>query len=164
MWLWLFLPPFLIDDRWRSKGFPFYIYQDRRRKKGQDKYSIRNCLQNFDKFLEDIIRLRQGMRTPISIDFNFLTYPEFQSFKILDQMSIDQYYNKYEKVFARLLPQFNEHETNRYSRLLTLLDVREAPNQTALAKDFLSFIKQFAQRRNKDISKIDIYGHLNDDL
>lgn len=122
------------------------------------------CLQNFDKFLEDVIHLRHSMHTPISIDFNFLTYPEFQSFKILDQMLIDQYYDKYEKVFAKLLPQFNEHETNRYSRLLTLLDVRESSDQPALAKDFVYFIKQFAQRRNKDISKIDIFGHLNDNL
>jgi len=120
------------------------------------------CLQNFDKFLMDIIQLRQTMKTPISVNFNFLTYPEFQSFQALDQMSLDSYYEKYQRFFAGILEQLNTHETERYQRLLTLLDRHQDPNQPALAEDLLSFFRQFAQRRTKQLDNIEVIGRLSE--
>jgi hypothetical protein len=114
-------------------------------------------LQNFDQFLLDIGELRVQMRTPITVDFNFLTYPEFQSFGCLSQQALDHYSAKYSAFIQRLDHKLNITEVANYKRLLTKLDQPVADNQDALAKDCYSFYQQFAQRRNKDISTLELF-------
>ena len=114
-------------------------------------------LQNFDQFLLDMSKLRTQMRTPITIDFNFLSYPEFQSFACLSQEALDHYSAKYSAFIQGKDHKLNITEVANYQRLLTRLNQPVAENQDKLAKDCYSFYQQFGQRRGKDISKLELF-------
>ena len=114
-------------------------------------------LQNFDQFLIDIGDLRTDMVTPITVDFNFLTYPEFQSFGCLSQQALDYYSAKYNSFIQGINHKLNTTEVANYQRLLKRLEQPLLANQSELARDCYSFYQQFAQRRGKDISVLELF-------
>jgi organic radical activating enzyme len=110
------------------------------------------CLQNFDRFLLDVIETRSGMKTPVTVDFNFMTYPEFQSISVLDQLHLDYYHDRYERWFLTHADRLTAQEKVKYPRLLARLKQPKADNQLKLAGDCKSFFQQFSQRRGVDAS------------
>lgn len=118
------------------------------------------CLENFDRFILDITDLRSRMQTPVSINFNFLSYPEFQSFACLNQQALDYYFEKYSAFIAQNSHKLNNHEIAGYQRLLTRLNQPVDKNQIDLAGDCYSFYQQFGQRRNKNVNKLEIFNFI----
>lgn len=118
------------------------------------------CLENFDQFILDICHLRSRMNTPISINFNFLSYPEFQSFACLNQQALDYYFEKYSAFILQNKHKLNNEEVIGYQRLLTKLNQPAHGNQINLARDCYSFYRQFGQRRNKNTDKLEIFNFI----
>ncbi len=118
------------------------------------------CLQNFDKFLLDVAKLRSQMKTPVTVDFNLMSYPEFQSISALDKNSLDRYHDKYQRWFVTHADKLNVQERDKYPRLLTRLQQPVSHNQPLLIDDLRNFLVQFGQRRGVDISTLKVMRFL----
>ena len=114
-------------------------------------------LQSLDTFILDIVKLREQTGNKITIGFNFLTFPEFQSFDCLSEGELLFYFNKYSKFFNKHKLSLNEFEQEQFLRVLTLLQKPQHVNHLDLRIDAESFFEQYTLRRAKPnnlISKI----------
>ena len=107
------------------------------------------ALQSFDQFILDIFNIRKETNTKIELKFNFLTYPEFQSFHSLTKVEKQSYYVRYKNFFESNKQLFTNFEIIEFDKFLMLLDTEEHANQINLRNDLINFNNQYSNRREK---------------
>lgn len=109
-------------------------------------------------FLEEIkqIKARKSNRVTLSLSYNLLMSPSFQSVEILpDELRVEQS-NKIKEWITDNEDFFSEREKNSILRCVSVFDSMSSikcHNLTQKRRDLKAFIDQFCQRRNKTFSE-----------
>ena len=111
-------------------------------------------------FLQTIIgwKKQYNDKNAFFMSVNILRFPSFQSVNMLPQKIKEELANKIEKVMTQNTEWINDLERNQFKRLLIYLrrvdtSYEDKDVYSKKRNDFIHFIEQYAERRNKPIKE-----------
>jgi organic radical activating enzyme len=117
------------------------------------------CLASLDKFIEELIEMRtaDGIKTSIHFSLNILRFPSFQSITTLPEAIRNERAAYYRNWLGTVSDKLSSHERVAVERTIAYIEeILDGHNVQPLSeldirqKDFVSFHKQYDERRGKD--------------
>tara|TARA_R110000822_G_scaffold310422_1_gene443111 strand:+ start:1620 stop:3101 length:1482 start_codon:yes stop_codon:yes gene_type:complete len=138
------------------------------------------CLASLDKFIEELIEIRtiNDIKTRLNFSLNIVRFPSFQSITTLPETIRNERATHYRNWLATISDKLNSHEIVSVERTIAYIEeISDGHNVQPLSeldvrqKDFVSFHKQYDERRGKDFkdtfsdwpSLIDFFDSVNID-